>query len=95
MIVVVSDVLKESLIARKVDPKKILVNPNGADPDAYAPASAGVRAAVRAELHDLLRTLGLPTILVTHDGTVAGDELLATLAGEAAVVPVEEGGGGD
>ena len=50
MIVVVSDVLKESLIARKVDPKKILVNPNGADPDAYAPASAGVRAAVRAEL---------------------------------------------
>lgn len=50
MIVVVSEVLKESLVARKVDPRKILVNPNGADPDAYAPPTAAARAAVRAEL---------------------------------------------
>ena len=50
MIVVVSEVLKESLIARKVDPNKILVNPNGADPQAYAPPAADARAAVRAEL---------------------------------------------
>ena len=37
VITVVSEVLKDSLVARKVDPRKILVNPNGADPDRYAP----------------------------------------------------------
>ena len=33
------EVVKDSLVARGVDAAKILVNPNGADPDAYAPAS--------------------------------------------------------
>jgi glycosyltransferase involved in cell wall biosynthesis/ubiquinone/menaquinone biosynthesis C-methylase UbiE len=46
---VVSDVLKESLIARKVDARKILVNPNGADPQVYAPPSDVVRHALRSE----------------------------------------------
>lgn len=50
LITVVSEVLKESLIARKVDPRKILVNPNGADPVQYAPPSAGARLAVRSQL---------------------------------------------
>jgi glycosyltransferase involved in cell wall biosynthesis/SAM-dependent methyltransferase len=50
LITVVSEVLKESLVARKVDPRKILVNPNGADPVQYAPRPDAVRQAVRSEL---------------------------------------------
>lgn len=50
LIVVVSEVLKDSLVARKVDPRKILVNPNGADPVAYAPPAAAARDEVRATL---------------------------------------------
>ncbi|HPQ70504.1 MAG TPA: glycosyltransferase family 4 protein [bacterium] len=38
LIVVVSEPLKEELISRGVDADKILVNPNGVDPDAYSPA---------------------------------------------------------
>jgi glycosyltransferase involved in cell wall biosynthesis/ubiquinone/menaquinone biosynthesis C-methylase UbiE len=50
MITVVSEVLRDGLIARGVDPNKILVNPNGADPTVYAPPAADVRRAVRTEL---------------------------------------------
>ena len=50
LITVVSQVLKDSLVARKVDPRKILVNPNGADPTQYAPPSAEARRTVRGEL---------------------------------------------
>lgn len=50
LITVVSQVLKDSLVARKVDPRKILVNPNGADPVQYAPPSAETRREVRASL---------------------------------------------
>ncbi|MEO8095102.1 MAG: glycosyltransferase, partial [Pseudolysinimonas sp.] len=37
VITVVSQVIKDTLVARGVEPAKILVNPNGADPDAYFP----------------------------------------------------------
>jgi glycosyltransferase involved in cell wall biosynthesis/ubiquinone/menaquinone biosynthesis C-methylase UbiE len=50
LITVVSEAVGESLVARGVDRAKILINPNGADPDTYAPPSAADRAAVRAEL---------------------------------------------
>jgi glycosyltransferase involved in cell wall biosynthesis/ubiquinone/menaquinone biosynthesis C-methylase UbiE len=50
MITVVSQVLKDSLVARGVDPDKILVNPNGADPDAYAPPGVEAKATLRREL---------------------------------------------
>ena len=49
LINVVSQVVKDSLVARGVDPGKILVNPNGADPDAYAPQTTNVKQAIRAE----------------------------------------------
>ncbi len=49
MITVVSQVIRDSLIERGVDPAKILVNPNGADPAAYAPPSAQSKAALRSE----------------------------------------------
>ena len=50
MINVVSQVVKDSLIERGVDPRKILVNPNGADPDVYAPPPAGSKRELRASL---------------------------------------------
>jgi glycosyltransferase involved in cell wall biosynthesis/ubiquinone/menaquinone biosynthesis C-methylase UbiE len=49
-ITVVSEVVRDSLIARNVDPGKILVNPNGADPSVYAPPAHEQKAALRREL---------------------------------------------
>ncbi|HWI20047.1 MAG TPA: methyltransferase domain-containing protein [Vicinamibacterales bacterium] len=50
VISVVSEALKESLIARKIDPAKIVVNPNGADTAAYAPPLPEERQRVRASV---------------------------------------------
>ena len=50
VITVVSQVIKDSLVARGVEPQKILVNPNGADPDSYAPPAPDDKRAVRQEL---------------------------------------------
>jgi len=50
MISVISEEVKSTLIARGIDPDKILVNPNGADLTAYAPADASERARIRAEV---------------------------------------------
>ncbi|MCU1385402.1 MAG: methyltransferase protein [Acidobacteria bacterium] len=49
MISVISEEVRGALIARRVDPAKILVNPNGADLQDYAPAVEGEKARVRAE----------------------------------------------
>src|SRR5262249_34865840 len=50
LISVVSAEIRKSLVMRGVDPAKILVNPNGVDLDAYAPAPSAERAAIRASL---------------------------------------------
>ncbi|HWI20048.1 MAG TPA: methyltransferase domain-containing protein [Vicinamibacterales bacterium] len=50
LITVVSQVVKQSLVDRGVDADKILVNPNGADPEVYAPMAQPQRDALRAEL---------------------------------------------
>lgn len=50
LISVVSQVVKDSLVARGIDSEKILVNPNGADPEAYRPMPADQKRALRAEL---------------------------------------------
>ena len=50
VISVVSEPIKEDLVQRGIDPDKILVNPNGADPDDYRPASPMERTRLRAEL---------------------------------------------
>ena len=47
---VVSETVKAELVSRGVSAEKVLVNPNGADLEAYAPASADVKATVRREL---------------------------------------------
>ena len=50
MISVISEEVKSGLVSRGVPAGKILVNPNGADLDAYAPATPDERAAIRREI---------------------------------------------
>jgi len=50
VISVVSAELRAGLVARGVDPAKILVNPNGVDLDAYAPAAPEQREEIRRGL---------------------------------------------
>ena len=47
LIVVVSRPMKDELVARGIDPEKILVNPNGVDPERYSPEIDG--SAVRSK----------------------------------------------
>jgi len=50
LISVVSSEIRNTLLARGIDPGKILVNPNGVDLEAYAPGSPEERAAIRTRL---------------------------------------------
>ena len=50
IISVVSAEVKATLVARGIDPDKILVNPNGADLNAYAPADPFEKREIRAAL---------------------------------------------
>ena len=50
IISVVSAEIRNTLVARGVDPSKILVNPNGVDLEAYAPARPDERDSIRASL---------------------------------------------
>ena len=47
LVVVVSRAMKDEIVARGVDDARVLVNPNGVDPDRYSPGISG--AAVRAK----------------------------------------------
>jgi glycosyltransferase involved in cell wall biosynthesis/SAM-dependent methyltransferase len=64
---VVSEEIKKTLVARGVPASKILVNPNGADLDAYQPAEDDEKRALRREL-------GLPdeACVVAFSGTFGG-----------------------
>lgn len=61
-IVVVSEVLKSELVARRVPASRIVVNPNAVDPDFFHPGCGGTQ--VREKLH-----LGHDDILVGFVGT--------------------------
>lgn len=52
LIVVVSEALKESLVAQGIDAKKILVNPNGIDPEKYSPQISGEKIRNKYNLED-------------------------------------------
>jgi glycosyltransferase involved in cell wall biosynthesis/ubiquinone/menaquinone biosynthesis C-methylase UbiE len=60
LISVVSEVVKDTLVERGIDPGKILVNPNGADLCAYQPPTTDERRAIRAEFgwDDCHRVIG-------------------------------------
>jgi glycosyltransferase involved in cell wall biosynthesis/ubiquinone/menaquinone biosynthesis C-methylase UbiE len=79
LITVVSEAVREDLVGRGVPPERILVNPNGADVEAYAPADEPTRAAIRAELgwddsHSVIGFIG------TFGGWHGIDVLAASLA---------------
>ncbi len=50
VISVVSEAVRDDLLARGVTPSKILVNPNGVDPQMYSPPSPSEKADIREEL---------------------------------------------
>jgi glycosyltransferase involved in cell wall biosynthesis len=50
LIVVVSKHIKSDLVRRGIDPAKILVNPNGGDPEMYAPGTPAERETIRGSL---------------------------------------------
>lgn len=52
LVVVVSQALKNELIGRGIDGDKVLVNPNGVDPDRYSPAIDGSAIRARRGLAD-------------------------------------------
>lgn len=60
LISVVSEAVKEELVKRGIDARKILVNPNGADADIYRPPDADAKGTVREELgwNDSHRVVG-------------------------------------
>jgi ubiquinone/menaquinone biosynthesis C-methylase UbiE/glycosyltransferase involved in cell wall biosynthesis len=80
---VVSEEIKKTLVARGIPESKVLVNPNGADLDAYQPGAAGEKAAVR-------RSVGLPEsgCVVGFTGTFGGWHGVDVLA--AAIPPICE-----
>jgi glycosyltransferase involved in cell wall biosynthesis/SAM-dependent methyltransferase len=67
LISVVSEHVKNDLLQRGVPESRILVNPNGADPEIYRPGTPAERAKVRAEL-------GLPedSVVIGFSGTFGG-----------------------
>ena len=80
VISVVSEVVRDNLLERGVDPSKILVNPNGVDCEVYQPASEEMRILRRKELN-----LKSDDIVIAFVGTFGGWHGIDTLA---AVIPV-------
>jgi glycosyltransferase involved in cell wall biosynthesis/ubiquinone/menaquinone biosynthesis C-methylase UbiE len=64
---VVSEQVRASLLARGVDPSKVLVNPNGVDPDVYSPPTS-------AEKHRIRERFGFTgdDVVVGFTGTFGG-----------------------
>lgn len=75
MISVISEEVKASLVDRGVSAEKILVNPNGADLEAYAPGTADEKAAIRREVG-----LDPAKPVVGFTGTFGGWHGIPTLA---------------
>jgi glycosyltransferase involved in cell wall biosynthesis/ubiquinone/menaquinone biosynthesis C-methylase UbiE len=49
-IVVVSEQIRDTLVRRGIEPGKILINPNGVDPDEYRPASDAEKAGLKRQI---------------------------------------------
>ena len=54
LVVVVSDVIRDELLGRGIDARRILVNPNGVDTERYAPNVEGTQVRARYGLGDKL-----------------------------------------
>src|ERR1700744_5379722 len=81
LIVVVSDSLKDELVARGISPDRILVNPNGVDPDYFLPHSGGQQ--IRGEFGispDQVVIAFVGTFSKWHGITVLRDSILQLYA---------------
>ena len=60
LIIIPSAPLKEKLIKKGISEKKILINPNGVDPQTYSPSISGyqIRAKYRLENHNVIGFIG-------------------------------------
>lgn len=67
LITVVSEVIKDDLVQRGINPERILINPNGADLHHYQPADAVRRAEIRGEFG-----WGADEVVVGFSGTFGG-----------------------
>jgi glycosyltransferase involved in cell wall biosynthesis/SAM-dependent methyltransferase len=88
LISVISECVLSELLSRGVDARKIVVNPNGADPHRYAPATAERKRALRAELGftDNDRVVGYTGTFGTWHGTnVLAEAIPRICAAEGAV----------
>lgn len=86
LISVVSEAVGDELARRGVPRSRILVNPNGVDPDIYRPADPAARAAIRREL-DLPEDAPVVCFTGTFGGWHGIDVLAASLAPIAAGAP--------
>ncbi|MEM7174405.1 MAG: glycosyltransferase family 4 protein [Chlamydiota bacterium] len=77
LIVAVSEPLKEQLVQRGIDEKKILVNPNGVDPTIYSPSIDGEAVREKLQLADKV-TIGF----IGTFGQWHGAEMLADCFGK-------------
>jgi len=83
---VVSEAIRDDLLARGVDGAKIVINPNGADLSSYAPPTPGEKAAIRRELgfDDRHRVIGFTATFAGWHGV---DVLAAALPRICAASP--------
>jgi glycosyltransferase involved in cell wall biosynthesis len=73
IVVVVSQPMFHELVARGVDPARILVNPNGVDPDLYSPAIDGSKVRSRFELGDAVVFGFIGTFSAWHGAEVLAE----------------------
>jgi glycosyltransferase involved in cell wall biosynthesis len=80
VVVVVSQALKNELVTRGIDAAKILVNPNGVDPERYSPAVDGGEVRRRYGLVDKIVVGFIGTFGHWHGAEVLADAFGALLA---------------
>jgi glycosyltransferase involved in cell wall biosynthesis len=80
VVVVVSDPLREELVARGIDEEKILVNPNGVDTDRYSLSVSGAKVRERLGLERMLVIGFIGTFGPWHGAEVLADAFARLIA---------------
>jgi glycosyltransferase involved in cell wall biosynthesis len=81
LVVVVSDVLRDEVVRRGVPAHRVLVNPNGVDPDRYSPDVDGTRTRRRLGLDGKLVIGFIGTFGAWHGAEVLAEAFARLLAG--------------
>ena len=85
LISVISDAVRDDVLARGIEADKVVVNPNGVDPGAYRPADAAARHKLRAALgwDDSHRVIGFTGTFGGWHGIDVLAEAIPRIAAEA------------